>query len=124
MAEEASMEAQTIDMDQMIHQLNELIIPSTLMESFDAYREESVRASSIKFTETKLSRFLEMLNAFRGTNDRKDTLLDIFDPSMFTINHPAWTSPPGTHIEMPSLTSHIAVFAGQDSEFAAAAERQ
>lgn len=115
------MEAQAMDMDQMIHQLNELIVPSTLMESFDAYREESVKAFGRKFTGAQLSWFLEMLNRFRGADDRKDSLLDIFDPSMFTVQHPAWVAAPGTQIEMPALTSDVAVVADRDSEFALAA---
>jgi hypothetical protein len=115
------MEAQAAGIDHMIHQLNGLIVPSTLMESFDAYREESVKVSARKFSETRLSWYLEMLNGFRGAEDRKDSLLDIFDPSMFTFDHPAWVAAPGTQIEMPALTSDVAAFADQDSEFSAVA---
>ncbi len=115
------MEAQATDIDQMIRQLNEFIVPSTLMESFDAYREESVKASARNFSEAQLSWFLEMLNRFRGADDCKDSLLDIFDPSMFTFEHPAWGAAPGTQIEMPALTSDVAVLAAQDSEFASVA---
>jgi hypothetical protein len=122
--EEAVMEAQATDMDQMIHQLNEFIVPSTLMESFDAYREESVKASARNFSETQLSWFLEMLNGFRGADDRKDSLLAIFDPSMFTFEHPAWATAPGTQIEMPALTSDVAMLADRDSEFASVARAE
>jgi hypothetical protein len=108
----------------MIHQLNEFIVPSTLMESFDAYREESVKASVRNFSESQLSWFLEMLNGFRGANDRKDSLLDIFDPSMFTFEHPAWAAVPGTQIEMPALTSDVAMLADRDSEFALVAKSE
>jgi hypothetical protein len=94
------------------------------MESFDAYREESVKASARKFSEAQLSWFLEMLNGFRGANDRKDSLLDIFDPSMFTVQHPAWTASPGTQIEMPALTSDVATLADYNSEFSAVANRE
>ncbi len=118
------MEAQATDMDQMIRQLNELIVPSTLMESFDAYREDSVKASARKFSETQLSWFLDMLNRFRGADDRKDSLLDIFDPSMFTFEHPAWGSAPGTQIEMPALTSDVALLVDRDSEFASVANSE
>jgi hypothetical protein len=118
------MEAKAVDMDQMIHQLNELIVPSTLMESFDAYREESVKASGRKFTEAQLSWFLDMLNGFRGADDRKDSLLGIVDPSMFTFEHPAWGAAPGTQIEMPALTSDVALLAAQDSEFASVANSE
>jgi hypothetical protein len=116
--EEAVMEAQATNMDQMIRQLNEFIVPSTLMESFDAYREESVKASARNFSEAQLSWFLEMLNGFRGSDDRKDSLLDIFDPNMFTFDHPARSTAPGIEIEMPALTSDVAMLADRDSEFA------
>jgi hypothetical protein len=122
--EEAAMEGQATDIDQMIHQLNEFIVPSTLMECFDAYREESVKASARNFSEAQLSWFLEMLNRFRGADDRKDSLLDIFDPSMFTFEHPAWGAAAGTQIEMPALTSDVAVLATQDSEFASVANAE
>lgn len=117
------MEAQATNMDQ-IHQLNEFLVPSTLMESFDAYREESVKASARKFSEAQLSWFLEMLNGFRGADNRKDRLLDVFDPSMFTVEHPAWDAPPGTQIEMPALTSDVAMLADQDSQFASLANSE
>ena len=52
--------------------------------------------------------FLDMLNRFRGPDDRKDSLVDIFDPGMYTCDHPAWEAAPGTRIEMPALTSEVA----------------
>lgn len=118
------MEAHAIEIDRMIHQLNDFTVPSTLMESFDAYREESVKASRGKFTDAQLSWFLDLLNGFRGTDDRKDSVLDIFDPSMFTVQHPAWNAAPGTQIEMPALTSDVSVLADRDSEFALAANSE
>jgi hypothetical protein len=57
-------------------------------------------------------------NRFRGPNDRKDSLVDIFDPGMYTYDHPAWEAAPGTRIEMPALTSEIARFVDRNSEFA------
>jgi hypothetical protein len=102
----------------MIQQLNQLILPSTLMQSFDAYREEAVRRVSRPFNEPQLAWFLDMMNRFRGPEDRKECLLDVFDPSMFTDCHSAWEDAPGTRIEMPALTSDIAKAAGPNSEFA------
>jgi hypothetical protein len=37
---------------------------------------------------------------------------------MFTVNHPAWETPPGTAIDLPVLTSDIAAQAARGSEFA------
>ena len=47
--EEAGMEMQATNIDQMIRQLNEFILPSCLMESFDAYREEAVKDAAKTF---------------------------------------------------------------------------
>ena len=47
--EEAGMETQATEIDQMILQLNEFILPSSLMESFDAYREEAVKDAARTF---------------------------------------------------------------------------
>ncbi|HMH12587.1 MAG TPA: hypothetical protein VK578_05720 [Edaphobacter sp.] len=60
---------------------------------------------------------LDMLNRFRGSDDRKDSLVDIFDPGMYTCAHPAWEAAPGTRIEMPALTSEVARLANRNSEF-------
>jgi len=116
------MRPQDRDLEHLIRQLSDYIVPSTLMESFDAYREESVTASALRFNKAQLSWFLETLNEFRGADDRKNSLLDIFDPSMFTFEHTAWGAVPGTQIEMPPLTSEVANFADRESEFALVAK--
>ena len=115
------MESQATNIDKMILQLNEFILPGCLMESFDAYRHEAVKDAARPFNHAQLSWFLDMLNRFRGPDDRKDSLLDIFDPEMYTCDHPAWEAAPGTRIEMPALTSDLANLVDKDSEFAAVA---
>jgi hypothetical protein len=59
-----------------------------------------------------------MLNRYRGPEGRKESLLEVFDPSMFTVNHPARETPPGTAIDLAALTSDISTRADRDSEFA------
>ena len=88
------------DIERMIQELNQYILPSTLMESFDAYREENYKEAIRLVPETTLAWFLDMLNRYRGPEDRKESLLEVFDPSMYTENHPAWERPPGTVIEL------------------------
>ena len=68
------METQATNIDQMILQLNEFIVPSSLMESFDAYREEAVKDAAEPFNHAQLSWFLDVLNRFRGPDDRKESL--------------------------------------------------
>jgi hypothetical protein len=122
--EEAGMETQATNIEQMILQLNEFILPSCLMESFDAYRQEAVKDAAKPFNRAQLSWFLDVLNRFRGPDDCKESLLDIFDPGMYTCDHPAWEAAPGTGIEMPALTSDVAKFVDKDSEFAAVAREE
>jgi hypothetical protein len=86
--------------------------------SFDAYRPDSLRTASKEFTSSQLNWYLDLLNRFRGPDDRKCSLLDVFDPEMCTVNHPAWEAAPGTEIELPALTSDVPGIAGEDSEFA------
>jgi len=108
----------TTDIEQMIQELNAIQLPGSLMESFDAYREDTLLTATKEFTSSQLNWYLELLNRFRGPDDRKDSLLDVFDPEMFTANHPAWDAPPGTRIQMPALTSEVAKTADRNSEFA------
>jgi hypothetical protein len=114
----------TTEIDKMIQELNQYILPGTLMESFDAYREEAYRHALSSIPKTTVAWFLDMLNRFRGPEDRKESLLEVFDPSMFTVNHPAWESPPGTSIDLPALTSEVAANAKGDSEMAEIAREE
>lgn len=108
----------TTDIEQMIQELNAIQLPGSLMESFDAYREDTLRTATKEFTSSQLNWYLDLMNRFRGPDDRKDSLLEIFDPEMYTVNHSAWDAPPGTRIEMPALTSEVAKTADRNSEFA------
>jgi hypothetical protein len=111
------MQTPATEIGQMIVQLNEFILPSSLMESFDVYREESVKSAARGFNAAQLSWFLDMLNWFRGPYKSKDSLVDIFDPGMYNWDHPAWEAAPGTRIEMPALTSEVARLVDRNSEF-------
>ena len=112
------------DIEEMIKELNRFQLPGSLMDCFDIYREEAVAAASREFSPSQLSWFLDLLNRFRGPEDRKDSLLEIFDPGMYTGNHPAWEAPPGTTIELPALTSEVAATAAGDFEFAQIAREE
>ena len=118
------MQNPTTDIEEMIKQLNRFQLPSSLMECFDAWRENAAGAASREFSPSQLSWFLDLLNRFRGPEDRKDSLLEIFDPGMYTANHPAWEAAPGTEIELPALTSDVAWIADGDSEFSEIAREE
>jgi hypothetical protein len=53
------MERHATNIDQMILQLNEFILPGCLMESFDAYRQEAVKDAARPFNHAQLSWFLK-----------------------------------------------------------------
>jgi hypothetical protein len=118
------MQTLATEIDEMIVQLNQYVLPSSLMESFDVYREECVREAARSFNQAQLSWFVDMLNRYRGPDDRKDSLVDIFDPGMYTVDHAAWEAAPGTRIEMPALTSEIAKKVEKGSEFAEIAQEE
>src|SRR5258708_10923577 len=106
-----------MDVQQMIEQLEQFQLPGSLMECFDTYREESVKAVTDGCSHSQLGWFLDLVNRFRGPDDRKDSLLDVFDPCMYTAEHSAWGAEPGTSIDMPALTSEVATSAANDGEF-------
>ena len=118
------MQNPTTDIQEMIKELNRFQLPSSLMESFDTWRDAAARAVSQEFSPSQLSWFLDLVNRFRGPEDRKDSLLEVFDPGMYTANHPAWEAAPGTEIELPALTSDVAGIAGGDSEFSEIAREE
>ena len=112
------------DIQKMIKVLNRFQLPSSLMESFDTWREDAARAASREFSPSQLNWFLDLVNRFRGPEDRKDSLLEIFDPGIYTANHPAWEAAPGTEIELPALTSDVVGIAAGDSEFSEIAREE
>ena len=118
------MQNPTQDIEEMIQELNRFQLPCSLMESFDAWREEAAQAVCREFSPSQLSWFLDLLNRFRGPEDRKDSILEVFDPGMYTANHPAWEAAPGTEIDLPALTSDVAAIARDDSEFAEIAREE
>jgi hypothetical protein len=114
----------TTDIQEMIKELNRFQLPNSLMESFDTWREDAAGAASREFSPSQLNWFLDLVNRFRGPEDRKDSLLEVFDPGMYTANHPAWEAAPGTEIELPALTSDVASIAAGDPEFSEIAREE
>ncbi len=118
------MQKPTADIRQMIKELNRFQLPSSLMECFDIYREKAAGAACGEFSPSQLGWFLDLVNRFRGPEGRKGSLVEVFDPGIFTLNHPAWQAEPGTKIELPALTSEVAAGVGEDSEFAGIAGKE
>jgi hypothetical protein len=112
------------DIQEMIKELNRFQLPSSLMESFDTWRGDAAGMACREFSPSQLNWFLDLVNRFRGPEDRKDSLVEVFDPGMYTANHPAWEVAPGTEIELPALTSDVAGITGRDSEFSEIAREE
>ena len=53
--EEADMQVPATEIGRPIAQLNEFILPNSLKESFDMYREESVKSAALRFNDAQLS---------------------------------------------------------------------
>ena len=118
------MQNPTTDIQEMIKELNRFQLPSSLMESFDTWRENAAGTACREFSPSQLNWFLDLVNRFRGPEDLKDSLLEVYDPGMYTANHPAWEADPGTEIEVPALTSDVARTAGGDPEFSEIAREE
>jgi len=82
------------------------------------YREEKYKEAVKAVPEAALAWFLDLLNRYRGPENRKESLLEVFDPCLYTENHPAWESPPSTVIEVPALTSEVVALAEKESDLA------
>lgn len=111
----------------MIEELNEFILPHTLLDCFRAYRSEQYKVAIKGVQEPTLSWLLYLINGYRSSaaEDMTHDLLDAFDPTMYYEDYyPAWEGPPGTVIELPNLTSEIVARAGRGSELAKTAREE
>ena len=99
------MDALAKEVEKMASELDQYLLPGTLMDCFEIYRHGQMRKASANFNDNQLSWFLHMLNELRGTADRKDDFDLMFDPLMYMAHHPAWTAPPGLKIELPPLNT-------------------
>ena len=106
------------------NQLTELILPATLMDCFEVFRRASLRKAAQAFNEKELSWLLLAMNEFRGADDRKEGFDLLFDPLMYTVDHPAWSAPPGTLIELPVLNCGLYERAGRGTRFRAIADSE
>jgi len=69
------MQTPATKIDQMIVQLTEFILPSSLMESFDVYREESVKSAA------RLNRSSDVFPAALAGND------EVMKPGSWSVKH-------------------------------------
>jgi hypothetical protein len=112
------------EIDYYKNQLTELILPATLMDCFEVFRRAALRRAAQAFNEKELSWLLLTMNEFRGADDRKEDFDLLFDPLMYTVDHPAWSAPPGTVIELPVLNSVLYETTVRGSNFRVIADSQ
>ena len=97
--------------------LEELTLPSALIDCFEHHRRREMRKAAAAFNDNELSWLLDLLNQLRGVADRQDDFDLIFDPMMYTEADPAWDAPPGCEIELPMLNSQLFEHEAVTSEF-------
>ena len=118
------MDTLDLEIDYYKNQLTELVLPATLMDCFEVFRRAALRKAAQTFNEKELSWLLLTMNEFRGADDRKEGFDLLFDPLMYTVDHPAWSAPPGTVIELPVLNSGLYERAGRGTRFRAIADSE
>ena len=118
------MDTLDLEIDYYKNQLTELVLPATLMDCFEVFRRAALRKAAQAFNEKELSWLLLTMNEFRGADDRKEGFDLLFDPLMYTVDHPAWSAPPGTVIELPVLNSGLYERAGRGTRFRAIADSE
>ena len=118
------MDTLDLEIDYYKNQLTELILPATLMDCFEVFRRGALRKAAQAFNEKELGWLLLTMNEFRGADDRKEGFDLLFDPLMYTVDHPAWSAPPGTLIELPVLNSDLYERVGRGTRFRAIADSE
>ena len=118
------MDALEKEIEQLNQNLNQFILPGSLMDCFEYHRRREMRRAALAFNDNELSWFLHMMNELRGVGDRKDDFDLLFDPVMYMVDHPAWTAPPGLTIELPALNLQVLQRVGTGSEFRRIAENE
>jgi len=118
------MDTLDLEIDYYKNQLTELILPATLMDCFEMFRRSELRKAAQAFNEKELSWLLLTMNEFRGADDRKEGFDLLFDPLMYTVDHPAWSAAPGTSIELPILNSALYEMTGRGTNFRVIADSQ
>jgi hypothetical protein len=118
------MDALAKEVERLASELDQYLLPGTLMDCFEIHRRGQMRKASAHFNDNELSWFLHMLNELRGAADRKDDFDLMFDPIMYMVHHLAWTAPPGLKIELPPLNTEVLKQAEPDSRFREIAESE
>ena len=111
------MDALEQQLEQYNRSLEELTLPSALIDCFEHHRRREMRKAAAAFNDNESSWLLDLLNQLRGVADRKDDFDLIFDPMMYTEFHAAWEAPPGCQIDLPPLNSQLLTHASVSSEF-------
>jgi len=109
------MQTPAIEINQMIVQLNEFHSPQLTHGELRRVPGGICQGCVPRVQRSTALVVSGHVNRFWGSDDRKDSLVDIFDPGMYTCDHPAWEALPGTWIEMPTLTPEVARLVDRNS---------
>ena len=118
------MDALDYHFQQKLREIDELMLPATLFDCFEIYRRGQMEKAASCFNPNELGWFLDSMNRLRGVADQKDELELIFDPMMYTVEHPSWELPPGRRIELPPLNREVLSRASSDAALAVLAKQE
>lgn len=118
------MDALGQQLEQINRSLEELTLPSALIDCFEHQRRREMRKAAATFNDNELSWLLDLLNQLRGAADRQDDFDLIFDPMMYTEADAAWEAPPGCEVELPLLNSQLLEHEAVTSEFKQIADEE
>lgn len=118
------MDALDSHLEQKLQDIDELTLPATLLDCFEIYRKGQAEKAASCFNLNELSWFLDSMNRLRGVADEKDELQLVFDPMMYTVEHPSWELPPGGRIELPPLNAEVVRLLNNDAQLAVLAEEE
>ena len=93
-------------MTSLLDDLNWMMLPGTLEDSFEAHRENLLQAACEPFSEERLTWWLREVKALRQETDPLIGFNDIFDPFLGKP-HGMAKLPPGTIVVLPPVPSAI-----------------
>lgn len=111
--------------DSSCRELDKYILPGTLMDCFELHRNEEMKKARAQFTPEFETHLIDMMNDFRGWEDRKESFDVLFDASMYFLHHvSAWEAAPARTICLPALNTQVVARLPADSPLTILAEEE
>lgn len=95
----------TFELEELLAWLDDLMIPATLEDAFEAYRFDLLEKACAGLSLNTLTTYTDVMKSL-NTVQLRHSFSDIFDPFLGCA-HPAASQSPTTAIDLPSLPSTI-----------------